>query len=356
MKEYICTVILLLFSLITLITLVGRNKVLYKFVKSGLILSSALVMACAVAEVIGVVFGGGFFTVPLVFKTAKYIEICTTPLVPIALIKVFTLKSSIPAVFIPSIIHIALQTLSLFFGFMFYIDQNCNFRYGNFYWLYYLTIAVNILFLFVEAIKFSRKLQSRNYSSIIMIIIFIIIGSVFHIVDNEVRILWLTVTIGLILLYIYYCNMVYQIEPTTMLLNRRAYDTHKILLNKRAYIIVFDVNNFKDINDKFGHITGDSYLKFVANAIKTVYGKIGLCYRVGGDEFCVITDRKTHATDVERLNEKFSKLLADKNIMAEYAPSVAIGYEFFDDKKSNIYEVIKSADKKMYINKTNKKS
>ena len=53
-------------------------------------------------------------------------------------------------------------------------------------------------------------------------------------------------------------------------------------------LIVFDLDNFKYINDTYGHQAGDQCLKVIAECLKKAYSRYGNCYRIGGDEFCVL--------------------------------------------------------------------
>lgn len=355
MKTYICSEILTQLSLFALIMLIANNKVLSKSIKSGLIMTSLLIMICAIAEYIGVLFDRGLaYSIPL-HTLAKYTELCLTPVVPIMLTSVFSSVKTRKIAFIPSIINIFLETLSLVFGFIFYVDNANIYHHGKFYWLYYFFIFANILYLSYVTIRFGIKLQNRNYIPLLMILGFVMVGTVFQATDSNIKIVWLTVAIGMLLFYIYYCNMLYQVDSMTELLNRRAYEINKMLLKKRAYIVFFDVNNFKSINDRFGHDVGDCCLKCVAGAIRKTYDKNGLCYRIGGDEFCVIIDKKTHLCNIELLNEKFANLLTKKNCNNVAIPSVAIGYAVFDPKNSEITEVIRYADEQMYLNKNKKK-
>lgn len=352
MKTYICSEILTQLSLIALILLIAKNKVLSKSIKSGLIASSVLVMACALAEFIGVIFDAGLAVSRILHTFVKYSELCLTPIVPLLLTGVYPAIRARKAAYIPSVVHITLETLSLFFGFIFYVDSDNIYHHGKFYWLYFFFVFFNILYFSYATIRFGIKLQNRNYVSLIMIICFVLAGILFQATDSNIKIVWLTVAIGVILFYIYYCNMVYQVDSMTELLNRRAYEIHKSLLKKRAYIIFFDVNNFKSINDKFGHDTGDSYLRFVAGAIRETYDKCGLCYRIGGDEFCVIIDRKTHSCNIKELNQKFENLLLTKSYGNA---SVAVGYTIYNPKKAKMSDAIKEADQQMYLDKAQKK-
>ena len=53
-------------------------------------------------------------------------------------------------------------------------------------------------------------------------------------------------------------------------------------------LIVFDVDNFKQVNDCYGHLQGDACLAAIAACLKKAYARCGYCYRIGGDEFCVL--------------------------------------------------------------------
>ena len=355
MKTYICSEFLTQLSLLALMLLIANNKVLAKSTKTELIRSSALIMLCAIAEFVGVIYDRGLATSIPFHALAKYLELCLTPLVPIMLAKVFRSDRLGTIAFIPSIINIILQTLSLFFGFIFYVDSSNIYHHGDYYWLYFFFIFSNLLYLSYVTISFGAKLQNRQYIPLFVIIGFVLVGTIFQATDSSIKMVWLSVAIGLILFYIYYCNMVYQIDSVTELLNRRAYEINKSLLKKRAYIIFFDVNNFKSINDKFGHDAGDRCLKCVADAIRKTYEKNGLCYRVGGDEFCVIIDKKTHSCNIEKLNEQFTNLLNTKSFNDMGIPSVAIGYAVFNPKSNKLSGAIRHADEQMYLNKIKNK-
>lgn len=351
MKNYISIVIIAQLSLLTLIVLITKNKVLSKKIKSGIITASSLIMACGLAEFAGVLLDGSALFLKPVHIAVKYLEFCLAPLIPIIFTAAFYPIKSKKAISLPNIIHIALETTSLFLGFIFYIDDKNIYHHGKAYCLYYLFVFLSIIYLLYTIAKFGEQFQNRNHISLLMILAFFTFGVLFQIIDNNIKIVWLTASIGMILFYIYYCNMIYQLDALTELLNRRAFETRKSSLKRRAYILIFDVNNFKSINDRFGHSSGDFCLKIVADTIRKVYGKNGLCYRIGGDEFCVIIDRQIDLRKIKDLNEKFEKKILKQNNYNEKIPSVAIGYAFFDPNKTQISDIIKEADDKMYLNK-----
>lgn len=351
MKSYISTVIITQLSLLTLIVFVTKNKVLPKRVKTGIITASALIMICAFAEFSGVLLDGAATVLKPLHIVVKYIEFCVAPIIPLVFSYAFYPMKSKEMIFLPPIIHIAFETLSLFLGIIFYIDDKNVYHHGELYWLYYLFVFLSVLYLFFTVAKFEAQFQNRNRSSLFILLAFLTVGVVFQNINNDAKIVWLTVAIDMILFYIYYCNMIHKLDALTELLNRRAYEMHISSLKRKAYIILFDVNNFKSINDTFGHNSGDMCLKSVASAIRKVYHKSGLCYRVGGDEFCVIIDHKADFCKIEDLNAKFKNQISKHNNDIGTATSVAIGYALFEPNKTKISDTVKKADEQMYLNK-----
>ena len=153
-------------------------------------------------------------------------------------------------------------------------------------------------------------------------------------------------------MYHYYGNVINQIDVTTRLLNRRCFKRKKENIKSHAYVLFFDVNNFKSINDTFGHTEGDLCLANVASKILSVYSKYGQCYRIGGDEFCVVMHKGFDK--LESLNHEFYNLI--NGLCEKYGDmfGVSLGYAFYDKTETDINSAIKKADAMMYENKRKK--
>ena len=118
-----------------------------------------------------------------------------------------------------------------------------------------------------------------------------------------------------------------------------------------SYILILDIDNFKTINDTFGHSEGDKCLISVADRIRTIYGKYGFCYRIGGDEYGVIVYKNLDR--LESLNEKFQKAVDE--LRGQYSDlfGVSAGFAYYD-KTLEINRVLKDADEMMYNHKKRK--
>lgn len=102
----------------------------------------------------------------------------------------------------------------------------------------------------------------------------------------------LSITFIGIFIYIYFVDILQKSDPLTGLLNRGSYINKLSSLASKVAIVYFDVDEFKSVNDKYGHLYGDKVLHNVGQLIKDVYAKYGSCYRIGGDEFCVVLEKQ----------------------------------------------------------------
>lgn len=150
-------------------------------------------------------------------------------------------------------------------------------------------------------------------------------------------------------------------DALTTLNNRRSsdnylYDTiHEHNDKQKLTVFMIDINNFKKINDTYGHAEGDRALKAVAKAIKALSdADKTFCARYGGDEFIVISDGKTKVQPEEFI-ENLHTLLDNINKSNEYiySLSVSIGYSQFKPLIDDAKSLVSRADIMLYKNKSN---
>jgi len=113
-------------------------------------------------------------------------------------------------------------------------------------------------------------------------------------------------------------------------------------------LIFIDLDNFKKINDIYGHMFGDRVLKKVASIIKHVIRDIDYAFRFGGDEFVVMvfTSNEVLAKISNRIKNTIKNTVVD-NVKLE----CSIGYAHFPTDSNNLEKVLKLADERMYKEK-----
>lgn len=143
-------------------------------------------------------------------------------------------------------------------------------------------------------------------------------------------------------------------DSMTGLYNRNAYELRirEMTLNPPGEMsfISFDIDRMKEINDTYGHDAGDRAISLVAQCIKEVFGDSGVCYRIGGDEFCVIV---TTAGGIKQKLGKFDELIKLRNENS-FSVNVSYGWEnrkFKEGEPIAVEEIIalkRDSDKKLY--------
>ena len=142
-------------------------------------------------------------------------------------------------------------------------------------------------------------------------------------------------------------------DVMTGLLNRSAFEEWEAQCepNRDMVLVTFDLNNLKRCNDTFGHAFGDTYIIDAAKMIRHVFGSVGKCYRIGGDEFCVVIadgrrlDLKRYLTKLRRQQEEYNR--GDGKVKIH----IAVGYAAYGEEHTNIEDVRSLADTYLYRNK-----
>lgn len=154
------------------------------------------------------------------------------------------------------------------------------------------------------------------------------------------------------LILIYCSEMWNQLDALTGLLNQNSYlkQTGGVRY-KGGVLVVFDVDDFKQINDRYGHIQGDLCLAGIAECIKKSYANFGYCYRIGGDEFCVLLK---NGGNEGRCKQEFLQRLQEKRGEIAFLPTVSYGSAPFSGE--DIVKVKDRADQDMYQYKKERKN
>ena len=121
----------------------------------------------------------------------------------------------------------------------------------------------------------------------------------------------------------------------------------------RFGLLIIDLNGFKPVNDKYGHIVGDALLKAVANRMVKAIRTSDFCARVGGDEFSVIVKELQSLDDAFELKRKLRDVLAEPFDIEGRTIFIGgcIGCAAYPDDGATVDELIVDADAKMYLEK-----
>ena len=116
--------------------------------------------------------------------------------------------------------------------------------------------------------------------------------------------------------------------------------------NQRHGFIIFDLDNFKNINDTYGHATGDEILISISENLKKIFSDTDIIGRFGGDEFIVLV-KNVH--DKSLFVSKLEKLLDNND--NSFTVTKSIGASIFPDDAKDFGELLEKADKALYKSK-----
>ena len=145
-----------------------------------------------------------------------------------------------------------------------------------------------------------------------------------------------------------------RMDPLTEALNRHAF--HSLLSRDESggettdgCVAVIDIDNLKQINDRFGHSVGDKAIRAVARAVRSMIRADDMLFRWGGDEFLVLMF-KLHEEEASRRMRSLNEILKENSERLTNSPvtiSVSTGVCGFDSL-SQLGDSIDNADQEMY--------
>lgn len=145
----------------------------------------------------------------------------------------------------------------------------------------------------------------------------------------------------------------------TKLYNKRFYDKSIRKTIEKGHIfslVIIDINDFKVVNDRFGHVTGDNIIKETAGLIKESTRHEDLCFRYGGDEFAVILPN-TNKRQADLIGKRIQSRILLGNLrtkcLSGFNLSVSVGVAQWKPEMSP-QDLTESADKAMYLSKKQK--
>lgn len=147
-------------------------------------------------------------------------------------------------------------------------------------------------------------------------------------------------------------------DPMLDMLNKRAITEYAMRVmsvpdSPTVYIVIFDLDNFKVVNDTYGHLFGDEVLVKVTEILKNCVGQRGVIGRIGGDELMIVTrgvpdkaELRTILRDVRTTVEK-----TWKDALEGVSLTCSMGAAAYPDHAADYHKVMEIADKMLYLAK-----
>jgi diguanylate cyclase (GGDEF)-like protein len=289
------------------------------------------------------------------------------------------LRSLMPLIATPAAVCALFSLASIFTGWFFYFDAAGFYKHGPFFPLFVALSYVYLVFSFILVIAYRKTADARTLVGLLVFPLLPTIASVIQIHYYGLVLIWPAMVISLLVIYVNILQRKLSSDYLTGAYNRRRLDEYLAArvrevressavkgrgpaFKNRGVSRCFtgflaDVDDFKSINDRFGHAAGDQALGKAVTLIRASLRSEDFLARYAGDEFVVILPLSTEkelANVVDRVRARF----------AEYSPpggryrlSLSIGSAVFDpaiDADADKY--VERLDGLMYLEKEAKKA
>lgn len=268
-----------------------------------------------------------------------------------------TKRLIIPIVII-NLLNAILVVLNLFFGWFYTINKDNIYSRGPYFIIPALISVIIIIISIVLIIKNRNDIEKRNYLSLALFAVPPLIGIGLQVLFYGISIVLNIMVLSLIIAYLYIQNQCLSIDHLTGLYNRKRCEnflrekTNSFTKKRTFSAIMLDINNFKKINDSFGHDIGDDALKATGKLLKSCIRVNDFLSRYGGDEFVLVLDidnEKELESTINRINNKVDEFNRGSY---PFVLSFSMGYAVYDFKSNIDYEkFLKHIDQLMYEEK-----
>ncbi|MBN2510461.1 MAG: GGDEF domain-containing protein [Spirochaetales bacterium] len=262
----------------------------------------------------------------------------------------------------PFLVVLVLLVINVFHPVIFYVDERAMYQRGD--WLF-LVLAMNLgilLYTIVLAVLRVNRLERKVFGVIVMFGFIPLAGSVFQVLFYGVSILWNTVALSVISVYLFLETQKEIKDYLTGLLNRQQIED-MITARMTEYdrrggftLVMVDMDDLKLINDSCGHKEGDRAIIKVSRILYSSVKGIDKVARFGGDEFVILLedDNPEHVKEVIR---RIDAALAEENSGSPFplGLSVSTGYAVYTPSRfHSIQDLLQRADEEMYACKQGK--
>lgn len=125
------------------------------------------------------------------------------------------------------------------------------------------------------------------------------------------------------------------------------------LHNEKFSILLVDIDHFKKINDKYGHLWGDEFLKYVSSTLRLSLEDKGLIFRYGGDEFVVLFS-SPEPKQAFLLARQFNIVMRNRPFLFNgrlFRITISCGLATYPDDGKGAEDLVKAADRALYFSK-----
>ena len=343
------------------------KRVLFREVVYGLVITLSLDTVWMLID--GHVFPGGIILNKIVnalFLGAGVMMGCIWYLYVLETLKYNITRRLTLAVLLPGFVFLLLNILSIWTGWIFTVNEQNVYSRGDLFWLQSAG-ALGALFIslvhIVVCLIFGRKGVSRKtLEKLGSFYIIPVLGTLAALPFTGMPGTWTCASLSVVLMYMEEQDRAILTDGLTGLNNRKNLETifddyvRQNSEEKKLYLYMIDLDDFKQINDTYGHSVGDKALVEAARLIrKSASGIQAVVMRYGGDEFLIMgffPDDQAAMKFKNKIHDAFAKWNENNN--EKYVLAASVGYSQYIPPQT-LEEFVSSDDENLYREKNKHK-
>ncbi len=277
-----------------------------------------------------------------------------------------TTKCGLVLTIIPLLLTIFFIVGSVEHKWIFYITDDGTYHRGNHYF-FLVVVCCSYIFItaikaFFKAFKKENYINKHSYLALASFVIYPAVAMVLQIIFVGSPMISAGIVLAVLSVYINSREQLISIDPMTGLNNKthmEKYLDQKMKNktdNKELIVFIMDLDYFKNINDKFGHVEGDQAIILAGETLKEIVNKTSyFACRYGGDEFVIVAETPKDFKPKEFLKE-INELLAEnaRKASKQYTLHFSVGYKRYSPEFTNVPSFIQAADEGLYMIKNSR--
>lgn len=251
---------------------------------------------------------------------------------------------------------IALLISTAFSKRIFYFDETRNYHRGDLFWLPMLVLFLMMLIIECFIIYLRPQIEVIHYRSLLLFLVIPMVGWAVQFLILGLPFSLISIAFAAQVVFTNVQNRTMDQDYLTGLYNRQSLDNQmkrKIdaVSSQHSFsAILLDIDNFKGINDLYGHNEGDLALIATADLLRESTTHSDFIARYGGDEFCIIFDNSCSAYIASVIEHNLSEY--NRKSKKPYKLGFSIGYAVYDPAvHSGIEDFFREIDQEMYKKK-----
>jgi diguanylate cyclase (GGDEF)-like protein len=253
----------------------------------------------------------------------------------------------------------AMIVASIFTGWYFSFDSMNLYHRGPFLAIHTISCYIFLLYTLIFIIANRKRMDRNHFISLLLFAAPGALGALMQCFVLGMSLTWSSMTLSILMIYVNIQDKRLNTDYLTGAYNRRLLDSYvedkvkSTARGKTFSAILIDLDDFKLINDNFGHDAGDEALLAAVSLLKSCLRHGDLISRYGGDEFLIILDIGTRAVleeTVQRLRHSFERF--NQSSAKPYVLKFSTGYDVYSlESGMDPERFIKHVDTLMYENK-----